>query len=237
VTGSIPIVHTSARCVVVDKPSGLLSVPGIGPEKADCVISRVKAMFPGATGPMMVHRLDMETSGLLVVALDAEAQRDLSLQFERRSVHKRYTAVLRGVVQLDSGEIDLPMRLDVDHRPYQIVDFEQGRPAHTRFRVLERGATRTLVEFEPTTGRTHQLRVHAAYSGKPEWRQGVRSVARVPENPAARVGLGCPIVGDELYGEREGSRLMLHAGVLEFDEPGGERLRVESPAGWTGDVR
>lgn len=213
---TVPIVHAHARYVVVDKPSGLLSVPGIGPGKTDCVIARVLAMFPGASGPMMVHRLDMETSGLLVVALDPDAQRDLSAQFEARTVRKRYVALLDGIVGSDAGEITVPMRLDVDRRPYQIPDFIQGRPAVTRYRVLAREIDRTRIEFDPLTGRTHQLRLHAALA---------------PVLPGGQPGgLGCPIVGDPLYGQRrDAERLALHASFLSFTEPGGVRVEFSSP--------
>jgi tRNA pseudouridine32 synthase/23S rRNA pseudouridine746 synthase len=201
------IVLAAERFVVVDKPSGMLSVPGKGPEKQDCVASRVRARFPRATGPLIVHRLDMETSGLLVLGLDAEAQRELSGQFERRETQKRYIALLEGSVAQDQGEITLPIRLDVGRRPYQIVDHDQGREAVTRYSVLSREIDRTRVEFTPLTGRTHQLRVHAAS------------------------GLSCPIVGDVLYGRDNGERLMLHASWLAFVDPGtGRRVEVESPA-------
>jgi tRNA pseudouridine32 synthase / 23S rRNA pseudouridine746 synthase len=208
----IPLVHADGRgrFVVVNKPQGMLSVPGIGPLKQDCVISRVQAAFPAAAGPMMVHRLDMETSGLLVVALTPAVQRELSMQFERRKVEKSYIALLEGDVTQDSGEIRLPMRLDVDRRPYQIVDFEQGKEAITFFRVLSREVDRTRVEFRPITGRTHQLRVHAASTimkGEPGG------------------GLGCPIVGDTLYGLNATGPgappmgMMLHAASLSFPDP------------------
>jgi tRNA pseudouridine32 synthase/23S rRNA pseudouridine746 synthase len=144
----------------------------------------------------------MDTSGLLVLGLDPDAQRDLSMQFERRGVDKAYTALLDGVVTGDSGVIDLPIRLDVDRRPIQIVDRDRGKAAVTHWRVLAREIDRTRVLMEPATGRTHQLRVHAAE------------------------GLGCPIVGDVLYGDpSSGPRLMLHAGELSFCEPG-TRTRV-----------
>ncbi|MDX2148315.1 MAG: RluA family pseudouridine synthase [Planctomycetota bacterium] len=217
----VPIIHATPRYVVVNKPAGLLSVPGIGPEKQDCVVSRVLAMFPSATGPMMVHRLDMETSGVMVVALDADAQRELSMQFESRVVMKTYVALLEGSPARDEGEIALPMRLDVERRPYQIVDFEQGKPAVTRYRVLSREVDRARVEFEPITGRTHQIRVHAAS----EISRGL---------PGG--GLGSPIVGDGLYGINAcgpggpTSGLLLHARTLSFLEPGTTR-RVEFEVG------
>lgn len=200
----IRIVHLDARFVVVDKPSGVLSVPGIGPEKADCVVSRVhEAIYLRQTrepelnpGRLIVHRLDMDTSGLMVIALDADAQRELSKQFEDRIPEKRYVALLDGIVPQDEGLIDLPMRLDVENRPYQIVDHAQGRPAQTHFRVLSRETDRTRVEFRPITGRTHQIRVHAAQ------------------------GLGHSILGDVLYGSIVAPRLMLHAAELSFLSPG-----------------
>jgi tRNA pseudouridine32 synthase/23S rRNA pseudouridine746 synthase len=200
------VILATARYVVVDKPSGLLSVPGKGAHKQDCVPARVQALFPHATGPLVVHRLDMETSGLLVLGLDPDAQRELSGQFERRETEKRYIALLRGDLPSDQGEVRLPIRPDIENRPYQIVDHVHGRPALTRYRVLSRETDRTRVEFIPVTGRSHQLRVHAA------------------------IGLGHPIVGDVLYGDGEGERLMLHAAELGFREPGtGRWVLVSSP--------
>ncbi len=203
-SGEVPrVVHGTERYAVVDKPAGMLSVPGKGEAKQDCAAARVRAMFPGARGPLVVHRLDMETSGLLVFGLDEEAQRDLSGQFERREVVKQYIALVEGEVRGDSGVIDLPLRADITRRPLQVVDREQGRAAVTRWRVLAREIDRARVLFEPLTGRTHQIRVHAA------------------------AGFGAPIVGDVLYGSgRPGERLMLHAAGLSFREPGSER-RVE----------
>lgn len=232
------IIHQADGYVVIDKPSGLLSVPGIGEAKKHCATSWVRENIPGARGPLIVHRLDMDTSGLMVVALDEDTQRTLSAAFEERRVAKRYVALVEGVIAHDTGEIDLPLRLDVDFRPFQIVDFEQGRPSHTRFRVLARETDRTRVEFEPLTGRTHQLRVHAAFSGDPWWPareapppRRARSMANPP--PPPRVGLGAPIIGDVLYGNVEAERLMLHASLLEFEEPGSRRrVRFESRPGF-----
>jgi len=210
----IRVVHRTERFVVVEKPSGVLSVPGIGPEKADCVVSRLHAAFytgkgdsaPLALGQLIVHRLDMDTSGLMVVALDADAQRELSLQFEERKPEKRYVALVAGLVRDDEGTIDLPMRLDIENRPYQIIDHVQGRAATTHFRVLARETDRTRIEFRPVTGRTHQLRVHACY------------------------GLGHSILGDPLYNGAPAERLMLHASYLSFLAPGGRaRLEFTSP--------
>ncbi|MFN7020193.1 MAG: RluA family pseudouridine synthase [Phycisphaerales bacterium] len=197
------------RWVVIDKPAGLLSVPGKGADKQDCAASRVRAAFAHAHGPLVVHRLDMDTSGLLLFGLDPDAQKALSAQFERRVVSKAYTAMVAGVPGAESGEFDVPMRLDVHRRPLQIVDFEQGRPALTRWRVLALEADRTRLRLEPITGRTHQLRVHCAH-------------------------LGHPILGDGLYGPQPetrlaADRLMLHASELTFTDPStGGDVRVES---------
>jgi tRNA pseudouridine32 synthase / 23S rRNA pseudouridine746 synthase len=213
----IHILHATDRFVVINKPSGLLSVPGKA--IADCVAARVQAHFPNATGPLIVHRLDMETSGLMVFGLDAAAQRDLSMQFERRSVEKNYVAVLAGNIERDEGEITLPIRADLSRRPIQIVDFVQGSPSVTRYRVLSRDETRrtTRVEFTPLTGRSHQLRLHSAAPREIDGKPG---------------GLGCPILGDPLYGDKDAaSRLLLHASRLAFDEPGtGLRVRFECEA-------
>lgn len=198
----ITIVHACERCVVVRKPSGLLSVPGKGEQRQDCVIARVRAAFPHATGPMVVHRLDMETSGLMIVALDADAQRELSGRFERREVEKDYLALVGGDPGPDEGRVELPLRLDPDNRPRQVVDHIHGRAAITIWRVIEREAGRTRLHLRPVTGRSHQLRLHCAY------------------------GLMCPIIGDVLYGEgRPGDSLMLHATRLVITPPGGETPR------------
>lgn len=202
----LPIIFEHPRFVIVDKPSGVLSVPGKGEHKSDCVVSRVHAMYDTPrragldAGRLIVHRLDMDTSGLMVVALDADAQRELSMQFEQRVPQKAYIALLEGNLAADWGVIDLPMRLDIGNRPRQIVDHVHGRHAITRWQVLSREVDRTRVRFEPVTGRSHQLRVHAAS------------------------GLGHPILGDILYGdERSAPRLMLHAAELSFIEPGNAR--------------
>ena len=208
------LIAATDRYAVVEKPSGMLSVPGKGPHKADCAAVRVGALFPRATGPLVVHRLDMETSGLLVFGLDERAQRELSAQFEGRVVEKSYVALVVGALSTswpagepdplnrDQGTISLPMRGDLERRPLQVVDPVNGREAVTHWRVLSREIDRVRVLFKPVTGRTHQIRVHAA------------------------AGLGRPIVGDELYGGPEAERLMLHAANLSFLEPGTER-RVE----------
>lgn len=225
-TTSLRIVHATDAWVVVDKPPGLLSVPGKGPEKADCVPARVSAMFPRATGPLVVHRLDMDTSGLLVVGLTPESQRALSRQFEDRVVRKAYVALVDGVVEgAESGTIDLPMRLDPHHRPWQVIDYVHGRAAVTHWRIMAIEHRQTRLRLEPQTGRSHQLRVHCATS-------------------AALGGLGHAIVGDVLYGTgyRDAQavgrlipapRLMLHASELEFSDPdSGESVRFESAPGF-----
>jgi len=220
------VIDATTRLVAVDKPPGLLSVPGRGAHMQDCAAARVRMMFPGASGPLVVHRLDMETSGVMVFALDAEAQRELSRQFESREVEKRYEALIRGEAPGEAGVVELRQRLDVERRPLQVIDNERGKLATTRWRVLERmdgagvagadGAV-TRIEFEPLTGRTHQLRIAAATAREAG-------------------GLGAPIIGDTLYGpEREAStgaaRLMLHATLLCVRDPlTGERLRFESRA-------
>ncbi|MCA9272257.1 MAG: bifunctional tRNA pseudouridine(32) synthase/ribosomal large subunit pseudouridine synthase RluA [Phycisphaerales bacterium] len=200
------LVHVDQRFVVVDKPAGLLSVPGRGPDKADCVIARVLELFPEATGPMVVHRLDMDTSGLLVVALDAGAQRDLSVQFQDRLTRKAYVALVDGIIERDTGYVDLPLRVDWPNRPIQIVCMDEGKPAQTEYRVLARETERTRLELIPVTGRTHQLRVHCA-------------------DPQ---GLGAPILGDRLYAHGpardDHPRLMLHAARLSIRPPGSKRL-------------
>lgn len=204
----LPILHQSPRYVVIDKPSGLLSVPGKGKANQDCVAARVARLFPAATGPLIVHRLDMDTSGLIVLGLDPDAQRDLSGQFERREVDKAYVALVEGLVRVNSGTIDVPMRTDIDNRPYQIIDYVHGKPSLTHWTVLALETDRTRLRMVPHTGRTHQLRVHAAH-------------------------MGHPIIGDVLYGtvtdrDRAG-RLMLHAAELAFREPGTNRpVRFES---------
>ncbi|MEX2218742.1 MAG: RluA family pseudouridine synthase [Phycisphaerales bacterium] len=208
-------VHATPRFLVIEKPPWMLSVPGKGPAKADCVPARIAARYPRARGPLIVHRLDMETSGLMVLGLDEDAQRDLSRQFEERVVEKQYVALVRATASppratpradplqtSDHGELSLPLRADLDNRPYQIVDPIHGREAITRWRLLARETDRLRILFEPLTGRTHQIRIHAA------------------------LGLGRPIIGDLLYGGDPADRLMLHASRLSFLDPA-TRARVE----------
>lgn len=187
---------------VVNKPSGMLAVPGKLLE--DSLLSRYQAAHPEAAGPIVVHRLDQETSGLIVLAKDKGTHKALQQQFENRSVTKRYVALLDGIVSHDQGVIELPIRPDVDDRPRQRVDWDRGKPACTRYQVLVRGDGVTRIALVPLTGRTHQLRVHCSHS----------------------LGLNCPIVGDRLYGHA-GSRLMLHAQLISFTHPAtGEQLTL-----------
>lgn len=191
--------------VVVNKPAGMLSVPG--KEKADSVESLMRKRYPQAQGPLIVHRLDMATSGLLLIAKTKEVHQHLQAQFQNRQVEKRYIAILDGEIGTDSGIIELPLCLDPDDRPRQRVDSRYGKPATTRYKVLERTNGRTRIAFYPLTGRTHQLRVHAAHA----------------------LGLHTPIVGDELYGKKA-DRLYLHAEKLVFIHPvSGKTIRVEEP--------
>ena len=215
-----PLIHLDADLLVVDKPAGLLAVPGRGADKQDCLARRVQAGWPGA---LVVHRLDEATSGLMVFARHPEAQRRLGRAFEHREVVKRYEALVHGRLADERGQIDLPLAVDWPHRPRQRVDLERGRPALTRWKRLEGAAADTgcdngprggsgaftRLQLEPHTGRTHQLRVHLQ-------------------------ALGHPIVGDRLYGpadEPPGPRMLLHATGLELPHPAtGEPLILDSPA-------
>jgi tRNA pseudouridine32 synthase/23S rRNA pseudouridine746 synthase len=201
---TLVILYEDEHVVVVNKPSGLLSVPG--KEESDSVYTRIRAKYPQATGSVTVHRLDMSTSGLMLIALHAEAHKILQQQFLTRSVEKRYTALLDGYVEKHEGTINLPLRVDLDDRPRQMVCYEHGKAARTHWRVSGYEAGKTRIHFFPVTGRTHQLRVHAAH----------------PE------GLNTPIVGDELYGSG-GTRLHLHADRLQFTHPAsGVRMKFEA---------
>jgi len=204
----LDVVHVDADFVVVDKRSGMLSVPGRGPEKRDCVSERVRVMYPGCIEHPAVHRLDMDTSGLIVVARTALAQRGLSRQFQSRATKKRYVGLLEGELAGESGTIRLPFRLDVDNRPMQIHDPVHGKMGITHWKKLSVDDGVSRVCFQPVTGRTHQLRVHAAHP----------------------LGLGTPIVGDPLYGHGTGpAQLKLHACDLEFQHPiSDERLSFHS---------
>ncbi|MED5414562.1 MAG: RluA family pseudouridine synthase [Candidatus Latescibacterota bacterium] len=198
----LSIVHQEPSFVVVDKIPDLLSVPGRAPNMDDCVVNRVRDLFSHAEGSLATHRLDMETSGLMVLGLTPDAHRNLSRQFEQRQVAKTYEALVEGHVTGDSGHIELAFRVDLNDRPRQILDPVHGKLGVTNWLVLDRdGASdrdETRVRFTPLTGRTHQLRVHAAH----------------PQ------GLGHPIVGDRLYGNPAlADRLMLHSTKLAFHHP------------------
>lgn len=190
----LEVVYEDEWLVVVDKPVGLLSVPG--KKSDDSVLTRLRCRYPSATGPLLVHRLDMDTSGLMLAAKTKEVHEQLQRLFETRQVRKRYTALLEGVLPSDAGTIDLPLSPDWLDRPRQKVDEVEGKPALTQYMVRCRQNGRTLVDFFPLTGRTHQLRVHAAHAR----------------------GLDAPIVGDVLYGT-PAHRLCLHAAALEFVHP------------------
>ena len=201
------IVHRDDRLLVLDKPSGLLAVPGRGPDLQDCLSRRVQELFPTA---LVVHRLDRDTSGLMLMALDAAAQRDLSRQFEQRHVKKHYRCIVRGVPDRSSGLVDLPIARDPARPPRYQIDHETGRPSQTHWRVLERLGDRARLDVEPITGRSHQIRLHLAT-------------------------LGHPILGDPLYGDDEtradceaslAPRLLLHATLLTVAHPADGR-RVE----------
>ena len=200
--------HVDAHCVVVVKPAGLPSVPGRADGLQDCLALRVQQAVADA---LVVHRLDMATSGLMLFARGLPAQRALSRAFEQRHVHKRYVALVAGLPEADAGEITLPLIADWPNRPRQKVDEALGKPSLTRWRVLARdaGAGRARVALEPLTGRSHQLRVHLA-------------------------AIGHPIVGDALYGGSgppAAPRLMLHACALGFAHPAtAEPMRFEDPA-------
>ncbi|HCT44723.1 MAG: RNA pseudouridine synthase [Phycisphaerae bacterium] len=223
------VLHEDDWFVVIDKPAGLLSVPGIAPEKQDCMRSRVQAMYPDATGPMTCHRLDLSTSGVMILALNAKTHKNLSVQFEFRRTQKRYIALLEGHLEHDEGQINCPLRKDMDVRPLMLVDYAQGKPSQTQYRVLSRETYRdrpvTRVELLPHTGRTHQLRVHAAHPM-------VTTVGTLGQfNEDETTGLGHPIVGDELYGTATNAdRLMLHASMLTIHHPRtGKQLTFKAP--------
>lgn len=205
--GPLPILHVDDHILVLDKPAGLLTVAGNTPQLTDCLEARVLAEYPGAT---MIHRLDKDTSGLIVLALNARAHAHIGKQFEKRQTRKSYIALVWGQMAQASGRVDQPMKSDWPNRPKQHVDLIDGRPAITDWQVLETGTDRTRVQLAPLTGRTHQLRVHMAW-------------------------LGHPVLGDNLYAPEAAlaasDRLCLHAETLEFRHPdGGVSVRFFSPA-------
>jgi len=204
----LDVVHADHELLVVQKPHGLLSVPGKGAHLADCLLSRVQEAFPTA---LLVHRLDRDTSGLMVFGLTPHAQRHLGLQFEKRQVRKTYVARLWGHLEPKTGTVDLPLIVDWPNRPRQMVCHETGRPAQTDWKVLRHDPDDTTrVRFFPKTGRSHQLRVHA-------------------------LALGHPILGDPFYAEgsaRDFARLMLHAEELRLRHPdggAGQRFFCKAP--------
>ncbi len=196
----LDVLHADHELIVVNKPAGLLSVPGKGPHLADCLLARVEAAFPGA---LLVHRLDRDTSGVMVFAATPHAQRHLGLQFEKRQVKKSYVARVAGRLEPKAGTVDLPLIVDWPNRPRQMVCHETGKPAQTDWKVLKACDAESRVRLFPKTGRSHQLRVHM-------------------------LSLGHPILGDPFYSNdfEDWPRLMLHAEELRLRHPdGGKGMR------------
>jgi tRNA pseudouridine32 synthase/23S rRNA pseudouridine746 synthase len=203
---TVGVVYEDDYLLVVNKPAEFFSVPGKNIE--DSVALRMKQRYPTATGPLVVHRLDMSTSGLMLIAKTKEVHKRLQYQFVKRTIKKRYVALLDGTIEEETGFIDLPLRVDLEDRPRQLVCYKHGKNARTKWEVIEKSNGKTRVYFYPITGRTHQLRVHAAH----------------PE------GLNTPIIGDDLYGKK-GERLHLHAEWIEFLHPvTKKRMEVEDLA-------
>lgn len=207
-TASVDTLFQDESLLFVNKPSGLLSVPGRHPANQDCVLRRIEKEFPSAR---IVHRLDMDTSGVMVVALDLSTLRELNRQFEKRETHKEYEAVVYGIMENDSGFIELPLICDWPNRPKQMVDHEKGKYAYTNYNVISRDEenNQTRVLLKPTTGRSHQLRVHLS-------------------------AIGHPILGCEFYAHKEAfnqaERLLLHATTLQITHPAtNKRLSGASP--------
>ncbi|MBY6002576.1 RluA family pseudouridine synthase [Salipiger bermudensis] len=205
--GEIPILHEDSDLLVVDKPAGLLSVPGKGPELADCLIARLERAFPTVR---LVHRLDRDTSGVMVFALTAHAQRHLGQQFETRKTRKTYIARVAGRLEPKTGSVDLPLIVDWPNRPLQKVCFDTGKPALTEYKVTKSDDSESRVRLHPLTGRSHQLRVHM-------------------------LALGHPIIGDPLYAPETAAqypRMMLHAEELRLHHPEsgiGVKFRAKAP--------
>lgn len=199
------IIHADHEILVVNKPSGLLSVPGRGPDKADCLIERLRGPFPTV---LLVHRLDLDTSGVIIFGLTPHAQRSLARQFEERRVKKAYIARVAGRLEPKTGRVDLPLIVDWPNRPRQKVDHDQGRAAQTDWRVIRTSDDETRVRLFPLTGRSHQLRVHMAETGH-------------------------PILGDPLYASGAAAahpRLMLHAESLRVKHPdSGVQMTFRAP--------
>ncbi len=205
-TKKLKIVYEDEYMLAVNKPEGLLSVPG--KEIKDSVATRMKAKYTEATGPLVVHRLDMATSGLLLIAKSLEVHKNLQAQFTNRTIKKRYVALLESEIEQDSGIIKLPLRVDLDNRPSQLVCFEHGKLAVTRYEVIEKANGKTRINLFPHTGRTHQLRMHMAHP----------------------LGLNAAIVGDALYGKKA-ERMFLHAEYLQFEHPvTGHKMRLTAKA-------
>ena len=200
--GQEKIIYIDDDLIIVDKPAGLLSVPGKAEDNRDCLITRIQEKYPEA---IIVHRLDMATSGLMILPRSKRAEKRISVQFQRRKVLKKYVALLHGVIDDDEGVITAPLICDWENRPRQKIDFEIGKPSQTYFEVLERNEDTTRVCFWPSTGRSHQLRMHSIY-------------------------IEHPICGDLFYiGDDGYKRLMLHASYLEFKHPmSGEKIAFES---------
>lgn len=199
------ILYADNQVIVINKPSGLLSVPGKSEENKECVLTHLHKTHPEA---LIVHRLDMDTSGLMVLALNKQAHRSLSIQFQDRKVDKKYYALCAGTLLVKEGYTQLPMRCDWDRRPKQIIDFIHGRSAQTHWQMMTQYENHFSIELSPITGRSHQLRLHMK-------------------------SIGHPILGDNLYADPTSitnhSRLMLHAGELEFSHPETlQRLKIKS---------
>lgn len=201
----VSIIHRDEDMIVLDKPSGLLSVPGRDPALHDSLATRVQKQFPKA---LMINRLDKDTSGIVLMSLNRRAHAAIAAQFENRSTRKSYVAVVWGLVEEDKGLIDLPLGSDIDNKPRHRVDPENGRPSQTEWTVLDRSADATRLRLHPLTGRTHQLRVHMK-------------------------AIGHPILGDEFYAEGEAlaaaDRLLLHAEELSFRHPDGRDVTFHIP--------
>lgn len=203
----IPVLYADEHLVIVDKPADLLSVPGKGPDKLDCLWRRVQ--YQGYPTARIVHRLDYATSGLILLALTPQAQRQLGQLFQQRQMNKTYQAIVAGTLTEPSGRVEAALRCDWERRPLQIVDPEQGKPAITRWEVISQGNEQTRLWLFPETGRSHQLRVHM------QW-------------------LGHPILGDRFYAPSDAQaaapRLLLHAQRLKFTHPvSGKVLDISSP--------
>ena len=204
----LDIIHDDHEILIVNKPAGLLSVPGKGEELSDCLLTRIQAVFPQA---LLVHRLDRDTSGVMVFALTRHAQRHLGLQFEKRMTQKCYVARVSGILEPKTGAVELPIIVDWPNRPLQKICHETGRAAHTDYRVMRYGDGETRVRLTPRTGRSHQLRVHM-------------------------LALGHPILGDPFYASgaalTDHARLMLHSEELRVKHPDGgatHKFRAKAP--------